>query len=480
MIFGIFVLLVAVIISAVSAFYSVTGLTAIFASAFWPVVIMGSALELGKVTATVWLHTYWSKTSWQFKFYLVPAIVILMFITSMGTYGFLAKAHSDHSVPLGDVTAKINIIDTKISTAQDAIQVQQDNIQSAKTALAQLDAQVNEMLSRSTSATGANRAYNTRKRQAQDRKALQDEISQAQSEINNITLSISSLREERAPIASEVRQVEAEVGPIRYIANLIYGDNPDDNLLEKSVRYVIILIVVVFDPLALALILAGEQTIRWHYAEKVSRREEIEQPQPNEDALLPTVNDDNDDITDNNLEEDKKPKIEGTADEPLPEKIQLSLVEEPPRTPELTANSEVEEEVGQPEITETLPEVTSANSGVYDPSPLRNKFNTGQYSQNTEDKPIPNADTNFGFWFPENPKKGDTFVRTNYVPHKLYKFNDKEWIEVDKQLTEEYTFNEEYIKHLVEMIDKKHYDVDLLTTSEQEQIEKYLNEQINK
>ena len=183
MIFGIFVLVVAILISAVSAFYSVSELTAIFAAAFWPVVIMGGALELGKITATVWLHAHWKEANWQFKAYLVPAIVILMFITSMGTYGFLAKAHSDQGVPLGDVTAKVDIIDTKIATAQDAIQVQKDNITSAKASLAQLDSQVNELLGRTADAKGATRAYNTRKAQARDRKAIQAEIVVAQKEI---------------------------------------------------------------------------------------------------------------------------------------------------------------------------------------------------------------------------------------------------------------------------------------------------------
>lgn len=263
MIFGIFVLIVAILISAVSAFYSVTGLTAIFAAAFWPVVIMGGALELGKITATVWLHAHWKEAGWQFKAYLVPAILILMFITSMGTYGFLAKAHSVQSVPLGDVSAKVAIFDTKITSAQDAIQVQKDNITSAKASLAQLDSQVNELLGRTDDARGATRAYNTRKAQAKDRKAIQTEIITAQKEIETLNSSVAKLREDRAPTAAEVRKVEAEVGPIKYIAALIYGDNPDENLLERAVRYVIILIVFVFDPLALVLILAGEQTIVW-------------------------------------------------------------------------------------------------------------------------------------------------------------------------------------------------------------------------
>ena len=124
-----------------------------------------------------------------------------------------------------------------------------------------MDAQVDEKLSRTTDDRGAERAVQIRRNQSKERTTLQKEISTAQKKI-------SSLQEQRAPIASQARKVEAEVGPIKYIAALIYGDNPDANLLEKAVRWVIILIVLVFDPLALVLILAADQTFEWHRPKK--------------------------------------------------------------------------------------------------------------------------------------------------------------------------------------------------------------------
>jgi cytochrome c oxidase subunit IV len=258
MIFGYLLLFVALTISTVAAFYSIAGLTAIFAAAFWPIVIMGSVLELGKIITTVWLHKYWDRVAVQFKLYLVPAIAILMLITSMGIFGFLSKAHLDQAVPAGDISSQVQIFDDKIKT-------ERDNIEAARRALKQMDAQVDEKLSRTTDDRGAERAVQIRRNQSKERTTLQNEISSAQKKI-------TVLQEQRAPVASQARKVEAEVGPIKYIAALIYGDNPDANLLEKAVRWVIILIVLVFDPLALVLILAADQTFEWHRGDRKRRQ----------------------------------------------------------------------------------------------------------------------------------------------------------------------------------------------------------------
>jgi hypothetical protein len=167
-----------------------------------------------------------------------------MFITSMGIFGFLSQAHSDQTLVSGDVQAKVAIYDEKIKT-------ERENIDAARKALSQMDAQVNERLSRSADDRGAERAVQIRRQQQAERTRLQNDISRSQGVI-------ARLNEERAPIAAEVRKVEAEVGPIKYIASFIYGENPDANLLEKAVTWVIILIVIVFDPLAVMLLLASQ------------------------------------------------------------------------------------------------------------------------------------------------------------------------------------------------------------------------------
>ena len=295
MIFGYTLLFVALTISAVAAFYSIAGLTAIFAAAFWPIVIMGTVLELGKIISTVWLHKYWDRAALQFKLYLVPAIVILMLITSMGIFGFLSKAHLDQAVPAGDISSQVQILDDKIKT-------ERDNISAARQALKQMDAQVDAKLSRTDDDKGAERAVQIRRNQAKERKQLQDEISKAQK-------NISALQVERTPVASQARKVEAEVGPIKYIAALIYGDNPDAGLLEKAVRWVIILIVFVFDPLALVLILAASQTFEWYSPRRRLSIDKEEQHPGWKQQWVPTTEDpwhDIEPLTDEQLEKIKQ------------------------------------------------------------------------------------------------------------------------------------------------------------------------------
>ena len=260
MIFGYFTLVVALLIEVVGAYYSITGLAAIFSGAVLPILIMGGSLELGKVTAAVWLKNNWDRASIQFKLYLLPAVVMLMIITSMGIFGFLSKAHNDQNLVSGDVLSKISIYDEKIK-------IQKDNIESARRALQQMDAAVDQTMSRSNDEKGADKATAIRRSQARERSNLQGEISKAQSEI-------VKLNDLRAPIAAEVRKVEAEVGPIKYIAKLIYDDNPDANILEKAVTWVIMIIVAVFDPLALVLILAAQQSIRWAQGEEPKSKSE--------------------------------------------------------------------------------------------------------------------------------------------------------------------------------------------------------------
>ena len=249
MMFGYLTLFTALILSMSAAVYSILGLTAIFAAAFWPIVILGGSLEFGKIVTTLWLHKYWDRAEIQYKVYLCSAVIILMVLTSMGVFGFLSKAHLDQAIPSGDIQAQVQIFDDKIQT-------QKDNIKTARAALTQMDSAVDQTMGRSNDEKGADKAVAIRRSQARERTALQNDISKAQTEI-------VKLQEGRAPIASQARQVEAEVGPIKYIAALIYGDNPDANVLEKAVRWVIILIVIVFDPLALTLLLAATKTFEW-------------------------------------------------------------------------------------------------------------------------------------------------------------------------------------------------------------------------
>ncbi len=235
-------LLVAIGLSAIAAYFSVIGLTTIFAASFWPVVIMGGTLEVAKVVAASWTYRNWSIAPFSIKAYLVTSIVVLMFITSMGTFGYLSKAHIDQTASSSDVVAQLAIYDEKIKVAK-------ENIDANRKALKQYDDAVDQIMGRSDTEKGAEKAVVVRRSQQKDRARLQEEIQAYQKEIG-------ILNDTRAPLAAQVRKVEAEVGPLKFIAELFY-EEVDTQFLDKTVRWVIILIVIVFDPLAIILLIAA-------------------------------------------------------------------------------------------------------------------------------------------------------------------------------------------------------------------------------
>jgi hypothetical protein len=254
MLFALITLLSAISLSAIAAYYSVIGLMAIFAASPIPIAIMGGALEFSKLIAASWAYKNWKIAPRFLKYYFTVAVMILMFITSLGIFGYLSKAHNDQSLISGDVSAKIEMIDEKIK-------VEKDNIDVNRKTLKQMDEAVDQVMVRSTNEKGAEKAASLRKAQQIERGRLLKEI-------ETYNKRISTLNEERAPIATEIRKVEAEVGPIKYIAALIYGDSIDSSLLDKSVRFVIILLVLVFDPMAVLLVIAGNFSLRQIAKEK--------------------------------------------------------------------------------------------------------------------------------------------------------------------------------------------------------------------
>jgi hypothetical protein len=241
-------------LSAVAAYYSIMGLVAIFAAAATPIFIMGSLLEVSKLVVASWLYRSWKKIPKLMMLYFTTALVVLMMLTSMGIFGYLSKAHLDQAVPTGDVSAKLSLIDEKIKT-------EKDNIDAARKQISQLDQQVDQTIARTTEASGADRAVAIRRGQQKERARLLSEIGEAQTKV-------AKYNEERAPIASEVRKVEAEVGPIKYIAALIYDQSADEAILEKAVRIVIMMIVLVFDPLAVLLLIAANWQMKQEKGEE--------------------------------------------------------------------------------------------------------------------------------------------------------------------------------------------------------------------
>lgn len=234
-------------ISSMAIYYSVLGLTAIFSAAIVPIMIMGITLEIGKLASTLWLKQNWKIAPFGIRVYLGIAIVVLMIITSIGIFGFLSKAHSDQSLVSGEVLSKIAIYDEKIA-------VEKSTIETDRKALKQLDEAVDQTMSRSTDEKGSDKAIYLRRSQQKERARILGEITQSQKQI-------SLLNEERAPIAAEVRKVEADVGPIKYIAAFVYG-NTDQSILERAVTWIIIILITVFDPLAVILLLASQYSFQ--------------------------------------------------------------------------------------------------------------------------------------------------------------------------------------------------------------------------
>ena len=513
MMFGYLTLFTALIISLSAAVYSILGLTAIFAAAFWPIVVLGGSLEFGKIVTTLWLHKYWNQAELQYKVYLSFAVAVLMLLTSMGVFGFLSKAHLDQAVPSGDVAAKVQIYNDKIQT-------QQDNIKAARAALTQMDAAVDQTMSRSTTEQGATKAANLRRSQARERTTLQNDISKAQKEI-------TILQEQRAPIASEMRKVEAEVGPIKYIAALIYGDNPEANVLEKAVRWVIILIVIVFDPLALTLLLAATKTFEWERgvdlfapARKKTEYEADDGPLTDDQTNqirkmanndLPTgevlatetLFPDADEILKNGVANidpnasillNKKEQILAGLDDMWSRAKSLVNRDTEAEHALLDSNqADVEADLVEDGASYAEKEAQRAWKEAHPADTIKRQrlmYEAKQIDELPWNHPNYQkhlglvADNNslstgemkgFGIQFPTNPIKGDMFLRVDRLPSILYKFNGFSWIEVDKSLSDQHAYDEAYIDHLINKISTGEYDPDLLSDAERLGIEQRLN-----
>ena len=383
MLFGILTLLSALAISAVAIYYSIAGLVAIFAAAAIPIIVMGTALEVGKLVTAVWLHKYWKQATWWLKTYLTTAVVVLMFITSMGIFGFLSKAHIEQTSAGEESVAQVERIENEITRYEDVItraenkikkletsntgsdaniqsqiDAEQERIDKAyvriqpaideqqkiidsqadlyKSELAKIDEELKvlqgyidsgdtkkaqqmigasadgifgkktadkigdwqeekqaeriELISKIEQASNNPQAQAAREEIKRLRKSVEDQIAQSNelidrlrkqlgdtskiadidsqvdeqnNRIKNANDQIDILTEEKYAIEGEYRKLEAEVGPIKYIAEFVYGEDATQNMLEEAVRWVIIIIIFVFDPLAVLLLIASQYTFHW-------------------------------------------------------------------------------------------------------------------------------------------------------------------------------------------------------------------------
>jgi uncharacterized protein YlbG (UPF0298 family) len=243
---GLLTLAMALAISGVAAWYSIAGLIAIFSGATTAIIIMGSVLEAGKLVTASWLYRNWKQVPFLLKSYLTSAVVVLMFITSMGIFGFLSKAHLEHSISVGGTN------DLQIENLERQIARQQSIVADSETVLSQLDAQVQTLIDYDR-IRGPSGSIATRQGQAEERQALNETIDAAY-------VRIEELQTDLTPLQQEKLAIEVEVGPLKYIAELIYGDQARD-YFDEAVRWVILLIVFVFDPLAVLLLIAANMNL---------------------------------------------------------------------------------------------------------------------------------------------------------------------------------------------------------------------------
>ena len=253
------VLGVALAISGVAAFYSIVGLMAIFSASALSIAVMGSVLEVGKLATASWLYQNWKKVPRFLKYYLTGAVVILMFITSMGIFGYLSKSHIDAGTGTSELYVKLERLDS--------------NIESERKSISRAEGQLEKLdfaLERYIELNAVSKGLRKRDEQKPERDALSQTVNESQDKID-IYL------DERAEIQLKIKSFEVEVGPLKYISALLFGENESVNYLDKAVRYVIILLIFVFDPLAVLMLIAANMSLK-EEKNKRKRRERKNQP----------------------------------------------------------------------------------------------------------------------------------------------------------------------------------------------------------
>lgn len=233
-----------IILSGVAGFFSIIGLTTLFSGAYWSVVVMGTTLEISKLVAVSWLYNNWKRASRGLKIYLLTAILVLMFITSMGIFGYLSRAHIEQKVALSTG------VGSDITVLQNDIKIKEDAIKDIDRQITVIDSSIDKMLEKGQAKDSLKASDNQKKKR--DELVLKKNV---------LIKELTPLKTQMVKYESEYKKVESELGPIKYIAEWVYGPT-DEKILDKTVRYVIIVIIVVFDPLAVFLLIAYNVSVR--------------------------------------------------------------------------------------------------------------------------------------------------------------------------------------------------------------------------
>lgn len=567
-------LAVALCLSVIAEFYSIAGLAAIFAGSPVSIIVMGVILGAAKLSIIVWLHEFWQQVKLLMKIYLVSAVLVLMFLTSMGIFGYLSKAHieqvgagQENAAQIQRITAELkrqteivsraeerartlettgtgadaNVnsqirteqgrIDSALARVQPAIEEQQKIIDGQTKLYSDQVAKIDEQLAQLQKfidakevdkaqalvgvkvdgdwGPGTARAVTTwRTARAAERttavakleeanrdptiRAARDEIlrirktvetqvaesnklidrlrnqlgkgdtasvetlvNEQQEKIKVATIEIETLTQKKYMLEAEYRKLEVEVGPIKYIAELVYGDSTDQSMLERAVRWVTMLIVAVFDPLAAMMLLAATESMTWI-------RRVLPAP-----AVVPAAPE---------PIKEKTPKYQ-----PGTKKHRVRVWRRKHKQPDVATPVAEEDEEDDPTESIAVKEAKKNWKANNPDSTLKEQkrlLAQGLISRLPWEENIPVLETqpvadkvSFGQIWPDNPIKGFMFLRTDYIPSKLFKFNGIKWIEVDKSLTDSYAYNSAYIEYLMDKIAAGEYDPELLSPVEQEQIE---------
>lgn len=246
------------LLAGTAAWFSVSGLVALFSGNVIASIVMGTTIELGKLVGISWLYRNWKTGPW-FKWPLVGTVIIALLVTSIGIFGFLSKSHLENNAPLLDTTNKIQLIDAKIVREQEKHQRYLNDIASNKVVLDQLDTQVAALIANNKISDPTKGARAVRESQRVERDSLAHGIEQANLKIDQVQEAIGVLNEEKLQLTLTVQHVEREVGPIKYVAAVFYAD-PESNV-DNAVRIMILLIMAAFDPLAVFLLMAANHSI---------------------------------------------------------------------------------------------------------------------------------------------------------------------------------------------------------------------------
>lgn len=484
-------MITAIAISGVAAYYSIVGLTAIFSGVFLPIIIMGTALEVGKIVTTVWLHVYWHRIGWFIRSYLSFAVLVLMFITSMGIFGFLSRAHIDATSSIGDNALIIQQLDQQID-------VERQRITDSQRVIAQMDQAVNNILSQSANERTlqnqrggqiATQANQLRNQQRNERVTLNKNIDEANQRIAEINAQKLKLQQAQS-------KIEAEVGPVKYIAQLIYGDDVNKDLLERAVRWVIIIIVAVFDPLAVCLVLAVTMSIvnrRGEHNETSQRKNGEEVKTGQNDSTARAVATPNSMGTDTITTAGEGQPSPGTAD-PIIQYIDRPIIEYKTIEVEKIVEVPVEKEVIQTITIEKPVEVIKEVEVVKEIrvedtdrmielareidnllGELKHKEATiGQLKAQIDVLATPNqytlVETTIGKNFPAEPITGQLFCRPQQGSLSVFKWNGEQWLPVDKNISQSYLADDAILNGIVILLAEGQLTWEGLSDSERESI----------